>query len=236
MVYTQVSRVKHRYNRKAKPPSMIDPYELMASRGISLRERSIQQRQAGRITSNGIGGRMLREGAAPFLFAMKKWMGGGPRTHPSPNRVRVLQLIETVGLEACVAKTLQHLIDITATGSASDCSLHRLRTGLGRELAEDAAWRNFKKNDSVGFSYRIKDYQRATGAAKAALHRNMEARMSAEGSPLDWDAADRLMLSAVLINNAVKFSGLFTTVRRSSKNKNGVQVVQSPLSCTFKRT
>ena len=199
---------------------MIDPYEVMASRGISLRERSIQQRQAGRMTTNGIGGRMLREGAAPVLFALKKWMrGGGSTSNGSGPRRRTVQLVEAVGVEVCVAKTMQYLIDITASGSVQDCGVGRLRVHLGRQLAEEAAWRNFRDKDSVGFSYRIKDYQRATGASKAALHRNMEARMSASGSPLDWDSADRNLIAALLIDLAVKSSGIFQVARALSTGR-----------------
>jgi len=200
---------------------MLDPYELMRQNGVSLREKAIDSRQKGRLSTTPIGARMLREGSALVLKSLRKWVNTIRRTRRGPkgHSPRVLQLFEAVGLERAVAITLQTLIDKTSSSSSQDCTVGSLRTILGRGLEVEAEWARFRQVDGVGFSYTSKDYQRAHGAQKARLHRKMQERLTEIEGMLDWDAQDRALLASVLIEHAVTASGLFVEKKEQLPGK-----------------
>lgn len=191
---------------------MIDPYELMRQNGVSLRETAIRNRTEGRMSTTAIGGRMVRDGGALLLHAIKEWRTQ-PKTKPGPNSSRgdrLRKLMDDVGDDRAGVTTLQVLVDKTTTGSDSARTVAALRRTLGSALEVEASWGRYKKACPVGYSYGIKDYTRAKGVSKAYKHRAMVEALAKLEEGLDWDAADKLMIAARLIDMAVKSTGLFT--------------------------
>lgn len=197
--------------------SEFDPYDHMSAAGISMKEKSIDARQRGRFTTTVVGGKLTRESIPLLLKALEDFMDQ-PFAANSKHRRRVRMLLEEVGLEVAAAATIQLLADKLSW--QHDEPLQRLRLSLGRELENDAAWRRLRAVDGVGYSYTIKDYQRATGAQKARLANRMRERLDRQAADLGWDRKDQTMLGATLIELAVAHCGIFeqtTGVPNSSK-------------------
>jgi len=187
---------------------MLDPYDLMRQNGVSLRETAVANRTAGRMTATPAGARMLSEAGGLLVNDMRAWRKDTNSNRPG-TRTRAAQLLEDVGLDRACALTVEFLVNKTSE-STETCTVLRLRSGLGKALEREAAWVAFRKASPVGFSYSIKDYQKAVGANKARKERNMRESLASIGESLDWDNKDRMVLSALLLDRAVKSTGLFT--------------------------
>jgi DNA-directed RNA polymerase len=204
---------------------MIDPYELMRQNGVSLKEAAISARVDGRMSTTASGGRMVREGGALLLKAVEAWVAEAEKPRPGrkQHRGRVLQLFKEVGVDRATALTLQVLVDRTTTSKEEDCTVTNLRRTLGLVLESEASWKRYKEVSAIGYAYSIKDYTRSNGAAKARRYRSMLEVLAESGKALDWDGADRALISARLIDLAVKHAGLFTAgVRFLGKTRRNV--------------
>ena len=209
---------------------MIDPYELMRQNGVSLRESAIRNRTEGRMSATPIGGRMVRDGGALMLHAIKAWRKD-TKTRPGPKSSRgdrLRQLMDDVGDERAGVLTLQVLVDKATTGTESSRTVAALRRTLGAALEVEASWGRYKKASPVGYAYGIKDYTRARGVSKAYKHRAMVEALAALEEGLDWDSADKLLIAARLIDMAVKSTGLFAMSTTHVGGKSRDLVALSP--------
>jgi len=203
---------------------MTDPYELMRQNGACLRSIAITNRTEGNMTATPAGARMLSEAGGLLVNDLRAWRKA---TNPKRGgtRTRAAQLLDDVGVDRACALTTEFLVNNT-TKEGDNYTVLRLRRGLGTALEREAAWVAFRKASPVGFSYRIRDYQKAVGASKAHKERSMRESLSNIGEALDWDNKDRTVLAALLIDRAVKSTGIFTNKkeRHGGKIKDIIQL------------